>query len=67
MYAYNSFLFDIYLSFSGSECQALLSPRLKELILDSLKYIYNDKEPRIKDKAIQLKKQITHESSWDKI
>ena len=29
-----------------------------ELILDSLKYVYSDKEPNIRDKAAELKKKL---------
>ncbi|XP_058950151.2 proteasome adapter and scaffold protein ECM29 isoform X1 [Pocillopora verrucosa] len=34
---------------------SLLTEELKELILDSLKYVYSDKEPNIRDKALELK------------
>lgn len=34
---------------------SLLTEELKELVLDSLKYVYSDKEPNIRDKALELK------------
>ena len=36
----------------------LLSDDVKEHVLDSLKYIYNDKEPKIRDKATELRKKL---------
>ncbi|XP_031556184.1 proteasome adapter and scaffold protein ECM29-like [Actinia tenebrosa] len=53
----------LYTSLTAARCWGLLSQDQKDLILDSLKYVYNDKEPRIKDKAIQLKKKILGEST----
>lgn len=37
---------------------SLLTDELKEHILDSLKYVYSDKEPNIRDKAAELKKKL---------
>lgn len=41
----------------------LLSEDLKEHVLDSLKYIYSDKEPKIRDKATELKKKLLSNGS----
>lgn len=46
------------LSVSGHIRLSLLTEELKELILDSLKYVYSDKEPNIRDKAAELKKKL---------
>jgi len=37
---------------------SLLTEELKEHVLDSLKYVYSDKEPNIRDKATELKKKL---------
>ncbi len=44
--------------FSGHIRLSLLTEELKEHILDSLKYVYSDKEPNIRDKAAELKKKL---------
>lgn len=38
---------------------SLLTEEQMEHILDSLKYVYSDKEPNIRDKAAELKKKLT--------
>lgn len=48
----------------GNSCRLLLlSEDLKEHVLDSLKYIYSDKEPKIRDKATELKKKLLSNGS----
>lgn len=43
---------------SGHNRLSLLTEELKEHILDSLKYVYSDKEPNIRDKAAKLKNKL---------
>ena len=54
-----------YLTFVlGNPCRfLLLSDDLKEHVLDSLKYIYSDKEPKIRDKATELKRKLLSNGS----
>ena len=48
----------------GNPCRfLLLSDDLKEHVLDSLKYIYSDKEPKIRDKATELKRKLLSNGS----
>lgn len=43
---------------SGHSRLPLLTEELKEHILDSLKFVYSDKEPNIRDKAAKLKNKL---------
>ena len=43
---------------SGHIRLSLLTEELKEHILDSLKFVYSDKEPNIRDKAVKLKNKL---------
>ena len=43
---------------SGHNRLSLLTEELKEHILDSLKFVYSDKEPNIRDKAAKLKNKL---------
>ena len=47
------------LSVSGNIRLPLLLEELRDHILDSLKYVYSDKEPNIRDKSTETKKEIT--------
>ncbi|XP_078353041.1 LOW QUALITY PROTEIN: proteasome adapter and scaffold protein ECM29-like [Oculina patagonica] len=48
----------VYSALKGHIRLSLLTEELKEHILDSLKYVYSDKEPNIRDKAAELKNKL---------
>ncbi|XP_044163962.1 proteasome adapter and scaffold protein ECM29-like isoform X2 [Acropora millepora] len=54
----------VHSALQGNPCRfSLLSDDLKEHVLDSLKYIYSDKEPKIRDKATELKRKLLSNGS----
>ncbi|XP_020604939.1 proteasome-associated protein ECM29 homolog [Orbicella faveolata] len=48
----------VHTALKGHSRLSLLTEELKEHILDSLKYVYSDKEPNIRDKAAKLKNKL---------
>lgn len=48
----------VHTALKGHSRLSLLTEELKEHILDSLKFVYSDKEPNIRDKAAKLKNKL---------